>query len=234
VLTAKPTAEHTQRCLEHVERYTRVPYELILIRTEKKSFSFSRENNRGIRISDGRYIVLLNDDCFVSENWLAKMVKTAESDPKIGIVGARLYSIDGYPVNVQLTPSHPVAFALALIKREVIQKIGYLDENFKVGQDDNDYCVRARKAGFNITTSEATAVHLNNVSSKSLRGSLQKQRSVLMYHKKYGITSWKSFTFYLLWTPTAPFRYWLQENSPVVFRHLKFILARVKVVLNLP
>jgi GT2 family glycosyltransferase len=45
-----------------------------------------------------------------------------------------------------------VTFFCALIKKEVFEKIGLLDEDFKLGYgDDGDYCYRAIKSGFKIS-----------------------------------------------------------------------------------
>ena len=37
-----------------------------------------------------------------------------------------------------------------LIRRDVIEKIGYLDELFFAYQEDADYCLRTRKAGWQV------------------------------------------------------------------------------------
>jgi len=37
-----------------------------------------------------------------------------------------------------------------LIRREVIDRIGFLDENFFAYQEDSDFCFRAREAGWEI------------------------------------------------------------------------------------
>ncbi len=84
--TARLSSEITTRCLEAVERNTSLPYELFLVRDDPGHFGFSRENNRIMRISEGKYFILLNDDCFVHPEWLDRMVKKADSDDRIGIV----------------------------------------------------------------------------------------------------------------------------------------------------
>jgi len=44
-----------------------------------------------------------------------------------------------------------LAFFCALIRREVIEKVGFLDERYGVGfGDDDDYCEAARRAGFTL------------------------------------------------------------------------------------
>ena len=44
-----------------------------------------------------------------------------------------------------------VAFFCAVIKQEVINKVGLLDTNYALGMwDDNDYCIAARKFGYDV------------------------------------------------------------------------------------
>ena len=87
VLTTSFSNQYTKKCLAAIEANTTLPYELFVLRDDKGSFGFSKDNNRLMKISEGEYIVLMNDDCFVQPQWLERMVKKAEEDPKIGLVG---------------------------------------------------------------------------------------------------------------------------------------------------
>lgn len=99
-----------QKCLDSVLKYSGKTYSLIivddgsaedtrdfladfaknnevkLIRNEQ-ALGYTFSANIGLRNSAGDYVVLLNSDTIVTENWLEKMVRCAESDPKIGLVG---------------------------------------------------------------------------------------------------------------------------------------------------
>lgn len=72
--------------------------ELKIIRNEINS-GFSGGNNVGIKyaIEQGSdYIVILNNDTIVDKNLVEELIKTADSDTKIGIVSPKIYFAKGY------------------------------------------------------------------------------------------------------------------------------------------
>jgi GT2 family glycosyltransferase len=56
----------------------------------KNNLGFSKANNKGIRISKGKYILLLNADVMMEKNFLKNMVECFKQDKKIGFVQAKL------------------------------------------------------------------------------------------------------------------------------------------------
>jgi GT2 family glycosyltransferase len=63
-----------------------------------------------------------------------------------------------------------LAFFCALIKKEVVENIGYLSEDYGIGfGDDNDYCIRAIKAGWRLALAKDVFVfHNHRTTFKSL------------------------------------------------------------------
>jgi GT2 family glycosyltransferase/glycosyltransferase involved in cell wall biosynthesis len=53
----------------------------------ERNLGYTRTVNHGLRISSARWVVLLNSDTIVSEGWLAGMVRCAQADPSVGMVG---------------------------------------------------------------------------------------------------------------------------------------------------
>jgi GT2 family glycosyltransferase len=65
----------------------------------KENLGFAEGNNVGIRyaLEDGAdYIMILNPDTLVDKNLLIQLIKVAESDKKIGILGPKIYFASGF------------------------------------------------------------------------------------------------------------------------------------------
>ncbi len=150
-----------------------------------ENLGFAAGNNIGIAAARGRYICLLNSDTVVTENWLERLITTAESSKRIGLVGPVTNSITGGQKLDQVDYDQDTLVGLAdfatslaaqqtgiveqalwvvgfcvLIKREVIEKIGGLDEGFGRGNyEDTDFCLRAFLAGYTATVAKDSFVH---------------------------------------------------------------------------
>lgn len=163
------------------------------IRNER-NMGFPIACNQGIRAATGDYIVLLNNDAVVSKEWLRGLIDCAESSPDIGIVGPRSNFVSGPQLVTDVSEGYDTLFKYqlfaenfrksfrgayypywrivlfcALIKRNVINKIGVLDELFSPGSfEDDDFCLRACLAGFrNVICSD---VFVHHHGSQSMRG----------------------------------------------------------------
>ncbi len=94
--------------------------------------------------------------------------------------------LGGYLLNYldedQETPVAGVSGSCMLIRRPVIDQIGYLDEQFFAYQEDADYCRRARQAGWLVYyVPQAQIIHYG-----SLGGSrVQPFRSIYEWHRSY-------------------------------------------------
>lgn len=136
-------------------------------------------------------VVLLNNDLvFTQADWLDRLRDAAYAAPEHGIVGCRLlggseddrlFHTGGFIEPEQLWGQQSesglqeldigqyggtrrvqaVAFALAYIRRDCIDRIGVLDEAFHSYYEDTDYCLRAAEAG--IASVVAGAVTLRHV-----------------------------------------------------------------------
>ena len=96
--------------------------------------------------------------CFRYHSPLSELIDAAATGP----VTQLLKAFD-VPIPVSETPIEPqwTSFACVLIRREVIEKIGLMDEGYFMYFDDVDYCRRTQEAGWNILHwPQARIVHL--------------------------------------------------------------------------
>lgn len=125
-----------------------------------------------------RYALLLNDDALVGPGMLRILMGAAEGDDTIGIVGpticyadapdtiwtaggeidwrrgrTRMIGLDERDVGQFGTAPREVDFVsgcVMLLRREVVERAGWLDERFFTYYEEVEWCVRARRAGFRI------------------------------------------------------------------------------------
>lgn len=89
-----------------------------------------------------------------------------------------------------------LAGCFMLIRREAIEQIGTMDEQYFMYFEETDWCYRFKKAGWKVMfTPCAEIIHLGGASSKQIRMPMVKQwrKSMLLYYKKH-----KSVLEYLL------------------------------------
>ena len=151
--------------------------EFTLIENDR-NLGFAGGNNVGIRWGLARsteYFFLLNNDVEIDPDALSILVERAESHPFEGIFGPKTYKyyargtldfVGGmYSLFTGITKSvgdgekdvgqydEPSEFDFInghafLIKREVIDKIGLLDEDYFAYNEETDWCLRARRTGY--------------------------------------------------------------------------------------
>jgi GT2 family glycosyltransferase/glycosyltransferase involved in cell wall biosynthesis len=141
-----------------------------------KNLGFVSTANIGLGLHTDRDVVLLNADTEVYDGWLDRMVAISKQDNNIATVtpfsnNATICSFPEFNQDNQITPetspeqldklfatlNHnksvdlPTAHGFCmLIKREVLQSIGYLDEKTwqKGYGEENDFCLRAAILGW--------------------------------------------------------------------------------------
>ncbi|MEN9938070.1 MAG: hypothetical protein RLZZ387_4649 [Chloroflexota bacterium] len=158
-----------------------------------ENVGFTRGNNQGIAAAPPECDVLLlnNDTLIVQEHWLARLREVAHSRPDYGVVGCKLlwpdgrlqhagtympdsawgYQVGGGEADVGQFPGvrevEGVVGACMYIRRDVLEKVGGLDEAFFSYFEDTDYCLRAAMHGFKtVCVGDVRVVHRENTSTK--------------------------------------------------------------------
>lgn len=121
-----------------------------------KPFVFSRNVNLGIQAAGEDDVVILNDDALLeAPGGFTMLQRVAEEHPEFGLIAASCNhtgNMNQWKQNIGLREDpRMVCFIAVLIRRRTIDTVGLLDEGFVgYGCDDDDYCLRVRKAGLKI------------------------------------------------------------------------------------
>jgi GT2 family glycosyltransferase len=156
------------------------------------NLGFTKGNNVALRASPADSdVVLLNNDMEITQpDWLKRIQRTAYAGDDVGIVGCRLVHPNGQMLHygAYMPPSfvgvqvgglekdinqhcydqewEAVVFACAYIKREVLDSVGLLDEDFFSYCEDSDYCLKAKIKGYRtMCCGSVTLIHVQNVST---------------------------------------------------------------------
>lgn len=141
---------------------------------------FAGGMNAGLRWAleaGAEWVLLMNNDTFVAPDMLSRLVQTALEHPPAGIVAPMIYLAHDrtriwtlgsrrarwwpLPRDVgrgeldrgQYAQPFAIDYAQAccmLISREVLSRVGLLDERYRMYYEDADFSVRAQQAGFTI------------------------------------------------------------------------------------
>ncbi|HWQ83251.1 MAG TPA: glycosyltransferase family 2 protein [Anaerolineales bacterium] len=131
--------------------------------------------------------------------------------PKIRLFGEYLMS---YKDEDETHTVAGVSGSCMLIRRDVVNSIGFLDERFFAYQEDADYCFRARQAGWKIYYHpQAQIIHYGGMGGSRV----QPYRSIYEWHRSY-------FLYY---------RKNLARDYFFLFNWLYYVAMGVKLILSL-
>jgi len=178
---------------------TTTKYPLILIQSGD-NLGFAGGNNVAIRYilakNDSDYIWLLNNDTVIDRVALKEMIKLAESDNKMGMIGSKIlwynnpdiiqlcggiriirflmrtknmfvYQKDSELIDQKVCYFDYIGGASLMVSRNAIKMIGLMDEAYFMYLEDAEFGLRARKNGLILTYSPKSKLwHKNGASCK--------------------------------------------------------------------
>ncbi|CAM3138454.1 glycosyltransferase family 2 protein [Paenibacillus lupini] len=134
--------------------------------------------NWGLRLARGEWLLLLNNDVLVTPEWLTRMHRTYKADPHIGIIGPMTNYASGKQQikmegrydefaaglrkeqDMKWEPVNRIIGFCMMFSREMLKRIGMLDERFSPGHfEDDDYCLRVRHAGYEVVMAKDVFVY---------------------------------------------------------------------------
>ncbi|MFA6610249.1 MAG: glycosyltransferase family 2 protein [Candidatus Omnitrophota bacterium] len=209
--------ELTKKCLDSIAARQDIPYRLIIIDNasspetkkllndlrsshqnvriviNKENAGWVKAVNQGMRLSESPYICIMNNDTVVkTDKWLSGLIKVAETENTIGLVNPRFHikkeASCGEPyVEIDFCRGYCI-----LIKRAVMNKIGWLDEDYGMGYyDDDDYSVRAIQEGFRcVRANDIIVEHLGDSTFSAVFGDARRrdlhQKNKELFYSKWG------------------------------------------------
>ncbi|MEO7908021.1 MAG: glycosyltransferase family 2 protein [Roseiflexaceae bacterium] len=144
-----------------------------------ENLGYAGNNNVGIKTAleqGADWVLVLNEDTIVGPDCLAELLRVGESDPRIGIVGPMVYH-HGEPMVIQsaggrlgrywesqhiaqneadtqqFSTPHAVDWisgCAILVRRALIEQVGMLDERFFYYWEETEWCLRAKRADWQI------------------------------------------------------------------------------------
>jgi GT2 family glycosyltransferase len=138
-------------------------YPGVSIVASRKNLGWSGGNNLGIAKAlelGAKYVVLANNDIKVDSRWLREAVATAETNPRIGIIGFDVLEADGNIENVadfvaaqrawsevRFLPAGNAGGMAMFVRAALFGEIGLIDDGYFAYGEENDFQLRSEKAG---------------------------------------------------------------------------------------
>jgi glycosyltransferase involved in cell wall biosynthesis len=205
----KPNLSHLERCVKSIQALSQYRnFEIVVVdgydindiilnnisapNTKLvrcvEPFNFSERINKGVDISKGEFLLLLNDDTeIITHEWIEAMLEFAQQ-PEVGAVGAKLFFPSGelQHSGVMILSGNPchafynsegddpgyfcsnivnrnylaVTGACLLVRKAIFQEVGGMDELFPLNYNDVDLCLKFHQAGYrNVFTPYAQLIH---------------------------------------------------------------------------
>ncbi len=184
--------EELKKCKEAIEAQSYKPTEIFVHDNSENNILFTAAVNKGIERyaydPNIEFILVLNQDAYLSQNTLIHLLNTMSANPQCGIAcplqidakNGGIYwggSLDAFPFGKHL--SQPIESykndfetfwangAAMLLRTKMIKEIGLLDKNMRFICSDSDYSFTARSRGWKVITSVNAIVYHSSGQSGS-------------------------------------------------------------------
>ena len=180
----------------------------------EQNAGFATNVNRGLRATDPRHdVVLLNSDVVPLRDWLACLQYATTHRSEIGIVGAKLLYPDnriqyaGTIRNAEAPewfdhryrfkpadwgpadiagPTLAATGACMYIARGVLDQVGLFDEEYGMGYEDVDYCLRAWQAGYQVVYAPSARLHHHESITRGTSVGERERKSQRVFWRRWG------------------------------------------------
>lgn len=222
--------ENVQKCLNSLHRVKNQSLEIIVVDNNstdgsidfikknfpkvvlvenRKNFGFAEGNNIGFEVARGDFVLILNNDTEVTNNFLNPLLKDFEDDPKIGCIQPQIRlieggkTLDGVGAFLTLTGFlyhfgylksrdlkkytekrniFSAKGACMLLRRKAIETVGLFDKDFFIFFEETDLCYRLWLAGYSVVYEPRSVIyHLGGGDTTASNSYKQQQRTYLAF-----------------------------------------------------
>jgi len=166
--------------IDILKRYKEIFPDIIKLKLFQVNRGTTISRNYGLSRAKGKYILILDSDAYINTTALVHLINVLNKEPSIGIVVPKiLYPSGNFQKSTDVFPTlihkikrlfflkteerkskevvnhlvRDVDYAISafwLLKKELLDKVGLLDEKIFYSPEDVDYCIRVKKAGYRI------------------------------------------------------------------------------------
>ena len=248
VINFKGTSQ-LKKCLKHLERTKYPNYEVIVVDclTEniekwlKKHFprvklihynrdvgpSASHNVSEEILDPKSKYLAFLDNDAYVTEEWLIELVKVMEENEEIGVAQAKIvtaenpevmdhagaaidalgtwYTLRGKKASAitKTLELFASSSAACIVRRRLFRRVGGFDPDYFIYDDDTDFSFRVRLMGYRIVLVPSSIVLHEGGVEKSLNPrkifhSVKNRMYTMLKNYEVGNLLWRLATYILL------------------------------------
>lgn len=196
--------------------------------------------NEGFKVARGEYILVLDDDSYPEISTITKAIARLKVEP-VSIIAFNIINTRTSKSETEGFSNHnPYQFTGcgALLKKTMLDEIGYFDNNYFIYYNEIDLCIRAYNAGFNILYIDDVIVYHNQSSISRRNANQDPYISRFRYHH-YFIGQYifliKHFrlNYFFLYTTK-----WILNRLLICFKYpsylISFLSAIIKLVLSTP
>jgi len=212
IIPAYNNPEQLNKCIAHLQKQT-VDIEICVVDNSVENLYFTAAVNKGLRqyLSGAcEYLLLINQDMYLEPTAVEQMRNFMEAKPRCGIAAPLQLHIDqpstvifaggrrAFPTGKHVH-GHISEFAenrrilwangaCMLLRKEMIQQIGLLDENFAFIGSDSDYCFTARARQWQIwLVTAARGIHKTGASKAGADENIEKLKidDMIYFGKKW-------------------------------------------------
>ena len=183
-------------------------YKNIVVIRNNENLGYAKGNNQGLKIAQGEYLFLCNNDLLFSPNWLDKCIKTFENHKDIGLLSvmtnfcgnpnqvvknAKQYNVDNYLQmfsdnldNNEIAYQDKIIFFCVGLTRATFETVGYFDENFGYAWfEDDDYSLRCLYNGYKLAIVKNVFIFHNHSQTSSKLYDTQEGKLLQKNNQKY-------------------------------------------------